>query len=108
MAEVVKGWARGGATIAERELGWNRRTIRKGMQELDHGMSIADSFRLRGRKPTEDKLPNLLEDIRSPVPSPQSPVPSPQSPVPNAQLIYRFIISRSFTILIKIKVELWY
>jgi hypothetical protein len=28
MAEVVKGWGRGGATIAERELGWNRRTIR--------------------------------------------------------------------------------
>jgi hypothetical protein len=51
------------------------------MQELDHGMSIADSFRLRGRKPTEDKLPNLLEDIRSPVPSPQSPVPSPQCPI---------------------------
>ncbi|MEH2273715.1 MAG: hypothetical protein V7K40_02565 [Nostoc sp.] len=42
MAEVVKGWGRGGATIAERELGWNRRTIPKGMQELEHGMSIAD------------------------------------------------------------------
>lgn len=65
MAEVVKGWGRGGATIAERELGWNRRTIRKGMQELEHGMAIADSFRLRGSKPIEHKLPNLLEDIRS-------------------------------------------
>jgi hypothetical protein len=40
MAEVVKGWGRGGATIAERELGWNRRTIRKGMQELEHGMLL--------------------------------------------------------------------
>ncbi|MEH1841107.1 MAG: hypothetical protein V7L20_20700 [Nostoc sp.] len=40
MAELVKGWGRGGATIAEQELGWNRRTIRKGMQELEHGMSI--------------------------------------------------------------------
>ena len=65
MAEVVKGWGRGGATIAERELGWNRRTIRKGRQELEHGMAIADSFRLRGSKPIEHKLPNLLEDIRS-------------------------------------------
>ena len=71
MAEVVKGWGRGGATIAERELGWNRRTIRKGMQELEHGMSIADSFRLRGSKPTEHRLPNLLEDICSIV-EPQS------------------------------------
>ncbi|MDF5731054.1 MAG: ISAzo13 family transposase [Rhizonema sp. PD38] len=71
MAEVVKGLGRGGATIAERELGWNRRTIRKGMKELEHGMSIADSFRLRGSKPIEHKLPNLLEDIRSIV-EPQS------------------------------------
>ncbi len=42
MAEVVKGLGFAGQTIAERELGWNRRTIRKGIQELEHGMSIAD------------------------------------------------------------------
>lgn len=58
MAEVVKNFGFGGQTIAERELGWNRRTIRKGMQELEHGMSIADAFKLRGRKPTEERLPN--------------------------------------------------
>ena len=71
MAEVVKNFGFGGQTIAERELGWNRRTIRKGMQELEHGMSIADAFKLRGRKPTEERLPNLVEDIRSIV-EPQS------------------------------------
>jgi Rhodopirellula transposase DDE domain len=71
MAEVVKGLGRGGQIIAERELGWNRRTIRKGMQELEHGMSIADSFRLRGRKRAEENLPNLLSDIVSIV-DPQS------------------------------------
>lgn len=71
MAEVVRELGRGGATIAERELGWNRRTIRKGMKELEYGMSIADAFRLRGRKPIEHRLPNLLEDICSIV-EPQS------------------------------------
>ena len=65
MAELVQGWGFGGATFAERELGWNRRTIRKGIEELTHGLSIADSFRLRGRKPIEHHLPNLLSDIRS-------------------------------------------
>lgn len=65
MAEVVKSLGRGGQTTAEKELGWNRRTIRKGMQELEHGMSIADSFKLRGRKRTEENLPNLLSDIVS-------------------------------------------
>lgn len=34
-------------------------------------MSIADSFKLRGRKPIEHQLPNLVEDIRSIV-DPQS------------------------------------
>ena len=65
MAQVVKNLGFGGQTIAERELGWNRRTIRKGMQELEHEMSIADSFKLRGRKPIEHCLPNLVEDICS-------------------------------------------
>ena len=65
MAQVVKNLGFGGQTIAERELGWNRRTIRKGMQEFEHEMSIADSFKLRGRKPIEHCLPNLVEDIRS-------------------------------------------
>ncbi len=71
MAEVVKSLGFGGQIIAERELGWNRRTIRKGMQELEHEMSIADSFKLRGRKPIEHQIPNLVEDIRSIV-DPQS------------------------------------
>ncbi|MCW5318791.1 hypothetical protein GTQ43_35585 [Nostoc sp. KVJ3] len=32
---LVKGLGIGGQTLVERELGWNRRTIRKGMQELE-------------------------------------------------------------------------
>ena len=35
MAEVVKGIGIGGQSLAERELGWNRRTIGKGMKELN-------------------------------------------------------------------------
>ena len=71
MAQVVKNLGLGGQTIAERELGWNRRTIRKGMQELERGISIIDAFKLRGRKPIEQHLPTLLEDIGSIV-DPQS------------------------------------
>jgi len=64
MAEVVKGLGVGGQTRAERELGWNRRTIRKGMQELLSGQAIIDGYERSGRKRIESKLPNLLEDIR--------------------------------------------
>ena len=71
MAEVVKGLGIGGQTLVERELGWNRRTIRKGMQELESGQPIIDGFDRSGRKRAELKLPNLLKDIKSLV-DPQS------------------------------------
>lgn len=65
MAEVVKGLGLGGQSLAERELGWNRRTIRKGMKELTSGQPIEDGYNRSGRKRVETKLPHLLEDIRA-------------------------------------------
>jgi hypothetical protein len=65
MAEVVQGLGIGGQTLAERELGWNRRTIRKGMQELLSGQPMKDGYDRSGRKRIEIKLPNLLADMRA-------------------------------------------
>ena len=65
MARTVKALGSGGASQAERELGWNRKTIRKGMHELESGMTCVDAFGSRGRKRAEDHLPNLLTDIRA-------------------------------------------
>ena len=64
MARVVQELGKGGAAQAERELGWNRGTIRKGLYELEHG-PIQDAFEQRGRKPIEAHLPDLLDDIRA-------------------------------------------
>ena len=63
MARTVQALGEGGQRLAERELGWNRQTIRKGTQEVEHGLACIDSFRLRGRKRSEDHLPNLLGDL---------------------------------------------
>lgn len=71
MASVVKGLGFGGQTLVERELGWNRRTIRKGLVELSSGRPIVDCFERSGRKRVEVRLPNLLQDIKSLV-EPQS------------------------------------
>ena len=49
--------------MAERELGWNRGTIRKGEHELAHGVVCIDAYSRRGRKRSEEHLPNLLNDI---------------------------------------------
>jgi hypothetical protein len=63
MARTVKEFGPGGQRRAERELGWNRETIRKGTRELESGHIRPDNFAARGRKPAEAHLPNLLTDI---------------------------------------------
>jgi hypothetical protein len=63
MARTVKELGPGGQRRAERELGWNRTTIRKGMHELKSGFTCVDAFVARGRKRAEGHLPNLLADI---------------------------------------------
>jgi len=65
MAKTVAAMGRGGQLWAEAHLGWNRGTIRKGMHELRSGMTCADAFHCRRRKPAEEHLPRLLDDIRS-------------------------------------------
>ena len=63
MARTVQALGSGGQRLAERELGWNRGTMRKGMHELERGIVCVDAFSSRGRKRSEDHLPNLLIDI---------------------------------------------
>jgi len=57
------GW--GGQSFAEQAMGWNRCTIRKGWSEYQSGQAIEDYSGQKGRPSTEERLPNLLEDIRS-------------------------------------------
>ena len=63
MARMVQELGRGGQRRAERELGWCRGTIRKGMHELASGFTCADAYHARGRKRAEEHLPQLLADI---------------------------------------------
>jgi hypothetical protein len=65
MAKAVQAMGRGGQRWAEVHLGWCRDTIRKGTHELRTGMTCLDAFSCRRRKPAEEHLPRLLDDIRS-------------------------------------------
>ena len=65
MAKAVQAMGRGGQVWAEAHLGWNRGTIRKALHELRSGMTCVDAFHCRRRKPAEEHLPRLLDDIRS-------------------------------------------
>ena len=65
MAKTVSAMGRGGQVWAEAHLRWNRETIRKGMHELRTGMTCVDAFHCRRRRPAEEHLPGLLDDIRA-------------------------------------------
>ena len=64
MARTVQALGPGGQRLAERELGWNRGTIRKGMHEVKKGIVCLDAFSSRGRKRCEEHLPTLLTDLK--------------------------------------------
>jgi len=64
MAETVKTFCAGSPSKAERELGWNRMTLNKALAEFEGGFCYVDQGHLRGRKRTEEHLPNLLDDMR--------------------------------------------
>jgi len=63
MSLIVKELGQGGYSLAEKELGWCRDTVRKGMKELETGITCCDNFSARGRHSSEKDLPQLLEDI---------------------------------------------
>lgn len=65
MARTVKAFGPGGQRQAERELGWDRKTVRKGMRELESGFRCLDAYGARGRKRAEVHLPHLLTDIKA-------------------------------------------
>jgi hypothetical protein len=46
-------------------LRWNRGAIRKAMHELESGMTCLEVFHRRQRKPAEEYLPRLLDNLRS-------------------------------------------
>ncbi|MBV7333994.1 hypothetical protein KFU94_38320 [Chloroflexi bacterium TSY] len=56
MAQTVKTICEGSPTKAERELGWNRATIAKALEELEGGFCYVDQSHRRGRK-AEDHIP---------------------------------------------------
>lgn len=63
-AEVTMKLFGGSVRRAEKEMGWGRETVRKGLREAETGIECSDNFQGRGRKKTEDKMPYTEEDIR--------------------------------------------
>ena len=78
--QVALDYLDGSARRAENVFGWSRRTVELGLNELRTRMMCRENFSARGNRKTEEKLPQLEEDIRS-LADPESQVdPKFQSP----------------------------
>jgi hypothetical protein len=75
-AQTVMGLGHGGQLIAQNELGWDRKTIRKGIKELTTEITCIDNYSGKGRWKAEEHLPNLLQDIKKLVDSQSQTDPS--------------------------------
>ena len=75
-AQTVMSLGYGGQLLAQKELRWDRNTIRKGIKELTSGITCADNYSARGRYKAELYLPNLLKDIKELVDSQSQTDPS--------------------------------
>jgi hypothetical protein len=64
-AQTVKALGTGGQRLAERELAWNRQTLRKAMHELESGFACLGDISRRRPRRAEERLPELLADIKA-------------------------------------------
>ena len=65
VAEVAAELCGGSARQAERRFGWGRVTVEKGLRESCSGLRCLEDFAARGRPRSEEKNPQLAEDIRA-------------------------------------------
>ncbi len=63
MAQVTIDYLNSSPRKAESQLGWSRAAIAVGLKELETGIVCVDNYQARGRKKTEELLPNLETDI---------------------------------------------
>ncbi|MBE9067592.1 hypothetical protein IQ260_13085 [Leptolyngbya cf. ectocarpi LEGE 11479] len=64
-AQVALDYFDGSARKTEATMGWDRRSVQRGLNSLRTGIPYQDNYQARGRKKIEEILPSLAEDIRA-------------------------------------------
>jgi hypothetical protein len=64
MAEVVLQYCDGSPRKAERWFGWGRDAIKTGLNEKRTGIRCVDNVKARGRRKTEEKTPQIAQEIQ--------------------------------------------
>lgn len=91
IAEITNQLFGGSARKAEREFGWGRETVHKGIRELATGIECLDNYSARGKKKTEEKIPQLIADIQSIFDKDGQLVPEFKSDFPHGKITARAV-----------------
>ncbi|MEM8808034.1 MAG: hypothetical protein AAGF01_18595 [Cyanobacteria bacterium P01_G01_bin.38] len=62
--QVALDYFDGSARKTEAAMGWDRRSVQRGLNSLSTGIPYQDNYQARGRKKIEEILPSLVKDIR--------------------------------------------
>lgn len=62
-ADIARTYFQGSARKAEREMGWGRESVQKGLKEAESGIRCHDNYQGRGRRRTEDNISGLKDDV---------------------------------------------
>ena len=65
IAKVAEDYFNGSARKAESEMGWKRTCVETGLHERRTGIICVDNYGARGRRKSEENLPNLESDIKA-------------------------------------------
>ena len=64
MAEVALQYCDGSPRKAERWFGWGRDAVKTGLNEKRTGIRCVDNVKARGRRKTEEKTPQIAQEIQ--------------------------------------------
>jgi len=93
-AEMAIKYCRGNPRRAEQVFGWGRDAVNTGLNELRTGIRCVEDYSTRGRRKSEEKSPELVEEIHALVEPKSQADPKFQTPVAYTRITAKAVHER--------------
>ena len=93
-AEMAIKYCRGNPRRAEEVFGWGREAVNTGLNELRSGIRCVEDYSTRGRRKSEEKSPELVEEIHTLVEPESQADPKFQTPLAYTRITAKAVHER--------------
>ena len=93
-AEMAIKYCRGNPRRAEEVFGWGREAVNTGLNELRSGIRCVEDYSTRGRRKSEEKSPELVEEIHALVEPESQADPKFQTPLAYTRITAKAVHER--------------